>query len=145
MIRTTPLAFDYPLDITQRATFRLPRDFGSVHEHVANDSPAFHYERDVEGRGRQVVLTYRLIARKDAVAVNDVPKHLVALNEISDNLDWIVAPKTTLASAASGSNWIFGVLLAMVALTTGAIGRLTASRGRTSDASRPEVPPAAAD
>lgn len=146
MIRTTPLAFDYPLNITQRATFRLPRDFGSVHDHVTNDSPAFHFERDVEGKGRQVVLTYRLTSRKDAVAVVDVPKHLVALNEVSDALDWTVAPRATLASAAS-VNWMFGGLVALVAMLTWTFGRLTASRSerRTSAALRPAAPPAAAD
>lgn len=145
MIRSTPLAFDYPLNITQRATFRLPRDFGSVHDHVVNDSPAFHFERDVEGKGRQVVLTYRLISRKDAIAVADVPKHLVALNEVGDALDWTVEPRATLASAAS-VNWMFGGIVLLVALLTWTFGRLSATRGaRTSAASRPAAPPRVAD
>ncbi len=134
MIRTTPLAFDYPLHLTQRATFRLPRDVSRDHQHEERTSPAFRYVRDVEANGRQVVLTYRLESHKDAVAVADIPRHLTALNDVLDDLTWPVTPHATLASAAT-LDWGFAAIAALVALLTWTLGRLTARR-RTQDPGR---------
>jgi hypothetical protein len=125
MIRTTPLAFDYPLHLTQRATFRLGRNVPRDHRHEERTSPAFRYSRDVEADGRQVVLTYRLESRKDAVAVTDVPQHLTALNDVLDDMTWTVTPSPTLASAAS-VNWGFAAIAGLVALVTWTLARFKA-------------------
>ncbi len=143
MIRTTPLAFEFPLDVTQRVTFRLPRDVANREDHDERSSPAFQYQRKVEAKGRQVVITYRLRALKDALTVAEVPQYLTALNDVTDHMPWTVEPGATFASAAI-VNWGFAAIVALVGIFTWTIGRLTA-RGRTSGAIRPPAPPVSAD
>jgi hypothetical protein len=126
MIRTTPLAFDYPLDVTQRVTFHIARGVATEHAHDERDSPAFHYEREVEADGKQIVVTYRLRARKDAVEVAEVPKHLTALNDVTGHIAWSVEPRATFASAANWNwSWGFGAIVALVGIFTWTIGRIT--------------------
>jgi transglutaminase-like putative cysteine protease len=123
-IRSTPLAFDYPLDLTQRATFRLARGVARQRQHDERDSPAFHYERDVESDGKELTLTYRLRASRNAVAVNDIARHLTALNDITSHMAWTVEPRPTLASAADWS-WGFAAIAGLVGLCSWIIGRIT--------------------
>ncbi len=128
-IRSTPLVFEYPLDVTQRATFRFARGVAREHQHDERDSPAFHYERDVESDGKQLTLSYRLRASKPAVAVADIPKHLTALNDVTEHLAWTVTPRATLASAADWS-WSFAAIAGLVGLCSWIIGRITGRPAR---------------
>jgi Domain of Unknown Function with PDB structure (DUF3857)/Transglutaminase-like superfamily len=127
-IRSTPLAFEYPLDITQRATFRLARGIAREHQHDERDSPAFHYERDVESDGRQLTLTYRMRARRNAIAVADVARHLTVLNDINSHMAWTVEPRATFASAADLS-WGFAAIAGLIGLCSWIIGRITGRSG----------------
>lgn len=91
LVRSMPLAIDYPLDVTERLIMRggaSPR----IQEHdVVIQSPALHYEQHVS-RGRNLVVTTTLRATKDALPVDRVPDHLAALNEMRDRLDITLEP-----------------------------------------------------
>jgi transglutaminase-like putative cysteine protease len=135
-IRSTPLRFDYPLDITERATFRLPRSVAREQRREERESPAFHFERQVESSGRKVILTYRLRARRDSIAVADVPKHLTTLNDISDHLSYSVAPQQpVLASFAAVTwSWPWLAIVALAVLLTWTLQRVvTSAAGRSRD------------
>jgi len=122
MVRRTPLAFDYPLDITQSATFSLPVRARGYSEDWIHTTNAFELSRRVKSSGRRVELTYRLRSRSDAVNVGDVPQHLTELNALNETLGYTITPRPALASAAE---WSVGGLFLLL---LGAL--LGASRGR---------------
>lgn len=125
MIRKTPLAFDYPLDVTQTATFNLGKRVASSSTDDSRELPAFHFERHVESSGRRVSLTYRLRARRDTVEVADVPRHLTALNDVSEHLGYTVEPQGTLLAATADWSWGFTLIVLLVGACTWIAGRIT--------------------
>lgn len=126
MIRRTPLAFEYPLDVTQRATFRVGHD---VRPHggeiLSSSSPVFELVRQVDAKDGEIVLTYHLKSTKDAIAAADMPSYLAALNSVNEQLPWTVQPGSQLASITAGLNWGATAFVALVGLLALAIGRVT--------------------
>jgi transglutaminase-like putative cysteine protease len=116
LIRTMPLAIDYPLNLTQRVTFNVGRPLDP--SEVIKDTPALHYERSVNER----TVTYTLRTKTDAVAARDVADHIAALNAVDDDLAFEFEP-----SRAVLRPWLLG-LAAVAALV--AVATLLAMRTR---------------
>jgi hypothetical protein len=116
LVRSMPLAVDYPRNVTERLIIR-----GGANAQVEDDdsiveSPALHYEQHV-ARGRDLVVTTTLHAMKDAVSVAEVPDHLAALNEMHDALAVTLEPaKKSIAPRAAelgGGIVILGIVAAL--------------------------------
>jgi hypothetical protein len=91
LVRSMPLAIDYPRDVTERLIVRGGADARVDEEDVVLDGPALHYEQHVK-RGRDLVITTTLRAIRDAVSVAEVPDHLAGLNEMRDSLEVTLEP-----------------------------------------------------
>ena len=93
MIRTMPLAFDYPLDVRQTVTFNFPEEVPVEKSTSVTETPAFRYEYVVDHNGRTVTIRQSLRARQDFVAVKDVPDHLTKLNAIWSEIGYRLTPE----------------------------------------------------
>ena len=91
LVRTMPLAIEYPLDVTERLIVRGGASPRLQEPDIVIQSPALHYEQHVT-RGRDLVVTTTLRSTKDALPVARVPDHLAALNEMRDHLDITLEP-----------------------------------------------------
>jgi transglutaminase-like putative cysteine protease len=91
LVRSMPLAVDYPRNVTERLIIRGGANAQVEDDDSIVDSPALHYEQHV-GRGDDLVITTTFRAMKDAVSVADVPDHLAALNEMHDALAVTLEP-----------------------------------------------------
>ena len=116
LIRSMPLAVDFPRNVTERLIIR-----GGANAQVEDDdsvveSPALHYEQHV-ARGHDLVVTTTLHAMKDAVPVAEVPDHLAALNEMHDELAVTLEPAkksfTPRAAELGGGIVIIGLVAAL--------------------------------
>jgi transglutaminase-like putative cysteine protease len=101
MVRSMPLAFDYPLDVTERTTILFAAGGSRKGTVRSNESPTFHYERKMESDGNRVVITDHLRSLRDAVPVPDVPAHLAALNDVAGELPLVVTPRPAFAEVAA--------------------------------------------
>ncbi|HXH92738.1 MAG TPA: DUF3857 domain-containing protein [Thermoanaerobaculia bacterium] len=91
LVRSTPLAIEYPLDVTERLIVRGGAS-PKIQEHdIVVGSPALHYEQHVE-QGPDLIVITTLRSTKDALPVAKVPDHLAALNEMRDRLDITLEP-----------------------------------------------------
>ncbi len=115
LVRSMPLAIDYPLDVTERLIIRGDAKARVDENDNILDGPALHYEQHI-AHGRDLVITTMLRATKDAVSVAAVPDHLASLNEMRDGLDVTVEPAhSTVAPVAAGTAAV--VLMAGLATT----------------------------
>jgi len=91
-IRTMPLAFDFPLDLTQRVIVRLPDhlDIEAAHDEV--ETSAFRFETDLNSSGNAVTATYHLRALRDGVPATAVADHLMKINDVRDSLAMTIDP-----------------------------------------------------
>jgi len=91
-IRTMPLAFDYPLDVTQRVIVRLPDhlDIESFRDEV--DSAVFSFDHEVRNSGNVITATYHLRGLRDGVPADAVADHLMKINDVSDSLGLTIDP-----------------------------------------------------
>ncbi|MBV8547371.1 MAG: transglutaminase domain-containing protein, partial [Acidobacteria bacterium] len=116
LVRSMPLAVDYPRNVTERMIIRGGADAKVEDDDSVVDSPAMHYEQHVT-RGRDLVITTTLRAMKDAVSVAEVPDHLAALNEMHDALAVTLEPaKTPMAPRAAelgGGIVLIGIVAAL--------------------------------
>lgn len=92
MIRRMPLAFDYPLNVTQNVTFLFPEDIGVRPSTSLTETPTFRYQYVIDGGGKTVSIRQSILARKDSVAVADVADHLTKLNSIWDEIGYRLSP-----------------------------------------------------
>lgn len=92
MIRTMPLAFDYPLNVTQKVTFRFPEEMDVAESTTTTETPTFRYDYVIEHSGKTVNIRQTLVARKDFVDVKDVADHLTKLNSIWDEIGYRLSP-----------------------------------------------------
>lgn len=135
LIRTMPLAFDYPLNVVERVTFRLPAGASiDSDEAYARKTPAFVFSYKPTERDRSVTLEYTLRAFRDSVAPAEVSKHLTAINDIEDEMGCTVRPSFGTAqmrliggAAESDRKWLWiGILTAAVlALTVTKLWKLS--------------------
>lgn len=135
MIRSMPLQFPFPLNLTQRMIFHLPEGLDiSRHSHVI-ESPAFRYESSVDISGTTLTVTHQLRALRDAVTASEVPDHLAKLNEVWDQIGFSFGPGTDLTAAGDirrafrgVPGWKWGLIAGTVLLL--AFVRLARSRRR---------------
>jgi hypothetical protein len=92
VIRSMPLAFDYPIDIVQRATFRFPGGADVDAKAFSRSTRAFQFRFTPAEQGRVVTLEYSLRSLRDSVPAGEVPRHLTALNEIDDEMACTIHP-----------------------------------------------------
>lgn len=117
MIRTMPLAFDYPLDVRQQVTFNFPERVDVTKSTSVTETPTFRYEYVVDQNGKTVTIRQSLRAKRDYVAAKDVPDHLTKLNAMWSEIGYRLAPDAAqpvvAASAASttGAKWGLGVFI----------------------------------
>jgi hypothetical protein len=110
LVRTMPLAIDYPLDVTERLIIRGGASARVEENDNVLDGPALHYEQHIK-HGHDLVITTSLQTTKDAVSVAAVPDHLAALNEMRDSLDvTLEPPRAAVAPMAAGTAAVVLVL-----------------------------------
>jgi len=130
MIRSMPLAFDFPLDLRQTVTFDFPEDVEIEKSTSATETPAFRYDYGIDSNGRSVTIKQSLRARRDFVPAADIADHLTKLNAISSEIGYRLAPagaRVRPAAETKGVRWglaLFGVsmfvgLCLMLALRKG--------------------------
>jgi transglutaminase-like putative cysteine protease len=127
VIRAMPLAFDYPLDIVQRATFRFPAGAEiDGTEAYARKTSAFLFRYRPTVRDRSVTIEYSLRALRDAVPITDVSRHLTAINDIEDEMGCTVRPMygsvqmrviSGPVQSAPKWLWILGLTVALAGLS----------------------------
>ncbi len=92
-IRTMPLAFDYPLDLTERMTLRLPDHLAIDEDHDEVETSAFRFESKVKSEGNAIVATYHIAGLRDGVPAAAVADHLIKLNDVNDSLTLSIDPE----------------------------------------------------
>jgi transglutaminase-like putative cysteine protease len=118
MIRSMPLAFDYPLDVRQIATFNFPETVEVENSTTVTETPTFRYEYTVDRNGKTVTIRQSLHARRDYIAAKDVPDHLTKLNAIWSEVGYRLAPEgarpapVQRASAMTPAKWGLGLFIA---------------------------------
>ena len=120
MIRTMPLAFDYPLDVEQRVTFTFPEELQVDKSTAATETDAFRYEYVVDSSGRSVTIRQSLKAKRDHVNAKDVAEHLTKLNAIWSEIGYRLVPDGAqpVKKETNAGTWIaaLGILGAFVGL-----------------------------
>jgi hypothetical protein len=114
LVRSMPLAVDYPRNVTERLIVRGGANAKVEDDDSIVDSPALHYEQHV-ARGNDLVVTTTLRAMKDAVSVAEVPDHLAALNEMHDALAVTLEPASKSMSSRTAELGGGIVLIGLVA------------------------------
>jgi hypothetical protein len=122
IVRTMPLAFDYPLDVTQRIVFHLPSTIELQTGHDETITHAFRVDSDVKQEGTTITIEHRLRSLADAVPAAAVPRHLTQIGELVDAMGYdltLAPPRKALASAMPGvgAAAVFVVLAAAVLAT----------------------------
>jgi len=92
-IRTMPLAFDYPLDLTERVIVKLPDHLDVAPDHDEVETTAFRFESNVKNEGSVITATWHLRALRDGVPAAAVPDHLMKINDVSDSLGLTIDPE----------------------------------------------------
>jgi hypothetical protein len=119
IVRTMPLAFDYPLDVTQRIVFHLPSTIELQAGHDETITRVFRIDSDVKQEGTTITIEHRLRSLADAVPAAAVPRHLTQIGELVDAMGYdltLAPPRKALASAMPGvgAAAVFVVLAAAV-------------------------------
>ncbi len=118
IVRSMPLAFDHPLNLTQKTTFHLP---GPVRIETGSgvvEDPAFRFEYDVSRRGNVVTVRHRLRGLRDAIPVADVADHVARINAITDDVGLTIRRESSGAAflATTGAGQLGLIAVAMLAL-----------------------------
>ena len=111
IVRTMPLAVDYPLDVAETMTIHLPARLRVSAENTTVTTPALRYERRVEIDGRTIVVRDALRATSDAVPVARVAEHVALLNETMRGLGVTISSRR---GAVGGWEWGTAGLVAFV-------------------------------
>jgi hypothetical protein len=125
-IRSMPLAFDFPLNLTETMTFHLPSPLHVDEGNNVIEDAAFRYESHIARDGSTLTVRHILRGRSDGVSAAAVPEHLTRLNEVSDQLGTTLsrnASGVSLASAAGSFGWAALAFAALVMIAIGAIRR----------------------
>lgn len=126
MIRRMPLAFPWPLNVRQTATFTFPEEMSVEKSTSVTETGTFRYEYVVDSNGKSVTIRQSLRSLRDSVDVNDVPDHLTKLGAIWSEISYRLTPngahKPEVAAAAAMSpstrNGLLGVFALMVFVVT---------------------------
>jgi hypothetical protein len=121
MIRSMPLAFDYPLNLTQKMTFNLPEHLDLQPVSSVTENGTFRYSYQVDSNGKTVTIVHTLHALKDHVPVAEVADHLTRINEIWDNIGYGLHPSVGDSAAAGIKSSMAGMTGASLAGWSAAI------------------------
>lgn len=135
MIRRMPLAFSWPLNVRQVATFTFPDEMSVEKSTSVTESSTFRYEYTIDSNGRSVTIRQSLRSLRDFVDVKDVPEHLTKLGGIWSEIGYRLEPpaaraqqKVAAASATSpATRWGLGAFVLM--MFVGLIAMLKTKRG----------------
>ena len=110
IVRTMPLSIDYPLDVEETMSIRLPARLRVEAQDAVVTTPALRYERRVEVDGKTIVVRDALRATSDSVPVARVAEHVAMLNDTARSLG------VTISSRRGAAGWEWGTagLLAFV-------------------------------
>jgi transglutaminase-like putative cysteine protease len=125
-IRSMPIAFVFPLNLTETMTFHLPSVMHAEEGDNVIEDAAFHYESHVARNGSTLTIRHVLRSRNDGVPAAAVPEHLTRLNEVSEQLGTTVSRNgsgVSLASAAGSFGWVALAFAALVMIAIAAIRR----------------------
>src|SRR5207248_2961853 len=86
IVRTMPLSIDYPLDVEETMSIRLPARLRVEAQDAVVTTPALRYERRVEVDGKTIVIRDVLRATSDSVPVARVAEHVAMLNDTARTL-----------------------------------------------------------
>lgn len=111
MVRSMPLAVDFPLDVQQTLTVSLPIALKIKARDELFNTPALRYQRSVDVKGTTIVIHDSLKALTDSVSTARVADHLAALNDISRAIGFTVSKR----DAATGWQWPAAGLAVFVA------------------------------
>ncbi len=116
MIRTMPLAFDYPLDVRQTVTLNFPEVVDVENSTTVTETPAFRYDYVIDRNGKTVTIRQSLRAKRDYVAAKEVPDHLMKLNAIASEIGYRFAPegaqpRVAKAEAQTPIKWGLGLVI----------------------------------
>ncbi len=122
MIRKMPLAFSWPLNVRQVATFTFPEEMSVEKSTAVTETPTFRYEYVVDSNGRTVTIRQSLRSLRDFVDVKDVPDHLTKLSAIWSEIGYRLEPDGARSgqavSAASAvpheAKWGLGAFVALI-------------------------------
>jgi transglutaminase-like putative cysteine protease len=122
MIRSMPLAFDYPLDVRQIVTLNFPEVMEVEKSTTVTETPAFRYDYVIDRNGKTVTIRQSLRAKRDYVAASEVPDHLMKLNAIASEIGYRFAPegaqpRVTKAASQTPIKWGLGLFIVMVFVT----------------------------
>lgn len=92
MIRSMPLAFPYPLNVQQTATFNFPEEVTVEKSTSATETPAMRYESVIDSNGKTITIRQTLRALRDSVAAKDVPEHLTKLSAVWSTIGFHLEP-----------------------------------------------------
>jgi transglutaminase-like putative cysteine protease len=137
MIRTMPLAFDYPLDVRQIVTLNFPEVVNVVSGTTVTETPAFRYDYVIDQNGKTVTIRQSLRARRDYVAAKEVSDHLMKLNAIASEIGYRFAPEGARphpAKSESKTPVKWGLGLFIVAAFVGLSWMVATRRGRPAPA-----------
>lgn len=123
MIRRMPLAFSWPLNVQQVATFTFPEDKSVEKSTSVTETATFRYEYTIDSNGRSVTIRQSLRSLRDFVDVKDVPDHLTKLSAIWSEIGYRLIPpgaaqRKQVAAATAGSSpemrWGLGAFMVMM-------------------------------
>jgi hypothetical protein len=126
MIRRMPLAFSWPLNVQQVATFTFPEEMSVEKSTSVTETSTFRYEYTVDSNGKSVTIRQSLRSLRDFVDVKDVPDHLTKLRGIWSEMSYRLQPSGAadakrIAAAAAGpssdTKWGLAAFGAMMAIT----------------------------
>ena len=92
-IRTMPLAFDFPLDITQRIVVKLPDRLDVEGRRETVETSAFRFDSELKNGGNTIAAVYHLHALRDGVPAVAVADHLIKINDVRDALGVSIDPQ----------------------------------------------------
>ena len=145
MIRRMPLAFAWPLNIRQVATFTFPEEMSVEKSTSVTESPTFRYEYTIDSNGRTVTIRQSLRSLRDSVDVEDVPEHLTKLGGIWSEIGYRLQPpaagappqRVTASTVSPATRW--GLAAFMVMMFVGLIVMLKTKRPAETAAVAPRL------
>ncbi len=147
MIRSMPLAVEYPLNVIQKMTFHLPEHLDVETGQHVTENGSLRYESRIDNDDRTLTITHTLHTLRDSVPVAEVADHLTKLNEVFDDIGYSFGPgKDTSAAAdfrrtfAHVSAWTWGgISLAVILAIVGIVVFVAIPRRRFAQYRAPQV------
>jgi len=119
-IRKSPLAQQFPMDLTLITSVLLPDDWDIAPSRTHVDDPAFDFEQSIVANRRRFVLTNHFVSRSDQIAAADVPAYAAKLKKADDVLGYRLFHRGSGSAVASGSTGMgAGTALALLVGSAG--------------------------